>query len=133
MVTTTTLALGSKELSHEGIFISPDSWTTITSPFVHAGAIVTRLAAIEDMAAMSILCSDKTGTLTMNKVRARTTPLKLLYFIFSSELSLLIYPYTCNIYYIFIAYSYKELELLLQLLLWFALLLLNSWIYIFRI
>ena len=37
------------------------------------GAIVTRLAAIEDMAAMSILCSDKTGTLTMNKVRSPTT------------------------------------------------------------
>jgi H+-transporting ATPase len=49
IVTTTTLALGSKEL-------------------VHDGAIVSRLAAIEDMAAMSILCSDKTGTLTMNKV-----------------------------------------------------------------
>ncbi|KAJ1431495.1 HAD-like domain-containing protein, partial [Ochromonadaceae sp. CCMP2298] len=48
-VTTTTLALGSKELSQEG-------------------AIVTRLAAIEDMAGMSILCSDKTGTLTMNKM-----------------------------------------------------------------
>lgn len=49
IVTTTTLALGSKELSHHG-------------------AIVTRLAAIEDMASMSILCSDKTGTLTMNKM-----------------------------------------------------------------
>jgi len=49
IVTTTTLALGSKELSHEG-------------------AIVTRLAAIEDMASMSILCSDKTGTLTLNKM-----------------------------------------------------------------
>ena len=36
---------------------------------MYVGAIVTRLAAIEDMAAMSILCSDKTGTLTMNKVR----------------------------------------------------------------
>ena len=49
IVTTTTLALGSKELSHHG-------------------AIVTRLSAIEDMAGMSILCSDKTGTLTMNKM-----------------------------------------------------------------
>ncbi len=49
IVTTTTLALGSKELSHHG-------------------AIVTRLAAIEDMASMSILCSDKTGTLTLNKM-----------------------------------------------------------------
>ena len=49
IVTTTTLALGSKELSKHG-------------------AIVARLAAIEDMASMSILCSDKTGTLTMNKM-----------------------------------------------------------------
>ena len=49
IVTTTTLAVGSKEMSHEG-------------------AIVTRLAAIEDLAGMSILCSDKTGTLTLNKM-----------------------------------------------------------------
>ena len=43
IVTTTTLALGSKEL-------------------VKSGAIVKRLAAIEEMASMAILCSDKTGT-----------------------------------------------------------------------
>jgi H+-transporting ATPase len=49
IVTTTTLALGSKELTNDG-------------------AIVTRLAAIEDMAGMAILCCDKTGTLTMNKM-----------------------------------------------------------------
>jgi H+-transporting ATPase len=47
IVTNTTLALGSAELSKEG-------------------AIVSRLSAIEDMASMSILCSDKTGTLTTN-------------------------------------------------------------------
>eukprot|EP00401_Gymnodinium_catenatum_P003155 CAMPEP_0117607676 /NCGR_PEP_ID=MMETSP0784-20121206/80403_1 /TAXON_ID=39447 /ORGANISM="" /LENGTH=914 /DNA_ID=CAMNT_0005410901 /DNA_START=35 /DNA_END=2779 /DNA_ORIENTATION=- len=49
IVCTTTLALGSKELSKHG-------------------AIVTRLASIEDMAGMTMLCSDKTGTLTMNKM-----------------------------------------------------------------
>ena len=49
IVTTTTLALGSKELSAHG-------------------AIVKRLSAIEDLAGMEILCSDKTGTLTMNKM-----------------------------------------------------------------
>eukprot|EP01038_Epipyxis_sp_PR26KG_P012334 gene12334-16543_t len=49
IVTTTTLALGSKELSKHG-------------------AIVTRLSAIEDMAGMAVLCSDKTGTLTLNKM-----------------------------------------------------------------
>merc|ERR1711966_142396 len=49
IVTTTTLALGSKELTKHG-------------------AIVTRLAAIEDMAGMVILCSDKTGTPTLNQM-----------------------------------------------------------------
>merc|ERR1711871_1382627 len=49
IVTTTTLALGSKELTKHG-------------------AIVTRLAAIEDMAGMAILCSDKKGTLTLNEM-----------------------------------------------------------------
>jgi len=50
IVTTTTLALGAKELTKHG-------------------AIVTRLAAIEDMAGMAILCSDKTGTLTLNQMQ----------------------------------------------------------------
>jgi H+-transporting ATPase len=49
IVTTTTLAIGSKKL-------------------VKSGAIVARLAAIEDLASMGILCSDKTGTLTLNKM-----------------------------------------------------------------
>jgi len=49
IVTTTTLAIGSKVLSK-------------------SGAIVARLSAIEDMASMGILCSDKTGTLTLNKM-----------------------------------------------------------------
>jgi len=49
IVCTTTLALGSQQLSNEG-------------------AIVSRLAAIEDCAGMTILCSDKTGTLTLNKM-----------------------------------------------------------------
>jgi len=53
IVTTTTLALGSKELSYDG-------------------AIVTRLSAIEDLAGMAILCSDKTGTLTLNKMEIQT-------------------------------------------------------------
>ncbi len=40
---------------------------------------MTRLAAIEAMAGMDMLCSDKTGTLTLNKmviqVRAGSPPL----------------------------------------------------------
>ena len=49
IVCTTTLALGSRQLSA-------------------FGAIVTRLQAIEEMAGMNMLCSDKTGTLTLNKM-----------------------------------------------------------------
>jgi len=49
IVTTTTLALGSKSLSAKG-------------------AIVMRLSSIEEMAGMDCLCSEKTGTLTLNKV-----------------------------------------------------------------
>ena len=49
IVVTTTLAMGSRELS---------TWK----------AIVTRLTSIEALAGMNMLCSDKTGTLTMNKM-----------------------------------------------------------------
>lgn len=49
IVTTTTLAIGSKTLSRYG-------------------AIVSRLAAIDDLAGLNMLCSDKTGTLTKNKM-----------------------------------------------------------------
>lgn len=49
IVCTATLALGSRQLSAEG-------------------AIVTRLGSIEEMAGMNMLCSDKTGTLTLNKM-----------------------------------------------------------------
>jgi H+-transporting ATPase len=49
IVTTTTLAIGSKVMSK-------------------FGAIVSRLAAIEDLAGLNMLCSDKTGTLTKNKM-----------------------------------------------------------------
>ena len=51
-------------------FIHP-SIHSPTDSFIYSpkdGAIVSRLAAIEDMAGMSILCSDKTGTLTLNKM-----------------------------------------------------------------
>jgi H+-transporting ATPase len=70
IVCTTTLALGSHELSSEG-------------------AIVSRLAAIEDMAGMTILCSDKTGTLTLNKMQIQEeTPI---YFKGETQSSLLRY------------------------------------------
>lgn len=49
IVTTATLAIGSKILTSHG-------------------AIVSRLASIEDLAGMTMLCSDKTGTLTKNKM-----------------------------------------------------------------
>ena len=49
IVCTSTLALGSRDLSDKGI-------------------IVARLSAIEELAGMTVLCSDKTGTLTKNKL-----------------------------------------------------------------
>jgi len=50
VVTTSTMALGSQALSKEG-------------------AIVSRLRSIEALAGMDLLCSDKTGTLTQNKMQ----------------------------------------------------------------
>jgi H+-transporting ATPase len=59
IVTTTTLAIGSKGLAKHG-------------------AIVAKLSAIEDLAGMSILCSDKTGTLTLNQMMLqKDTPIYL--------------------------------------------------------
>jgi H+-transporting ATPase len=48
-VLSVTLAIGAKELSAQK-------------------AIVTHVTAIEELAAVTILCSDKTGTLTLNKL-----------------------------------------------------------------
>ncbi len=49
VVCTSTLAVGSHRMAHMKV-------------------IVARLSAIEELASMSILCSDKTGTLTLNKL-----------------------------------------------------------------
>jgi len=46
---TTSLAIGSRELAKKGV-------------------LVTRLSALEDAATMDVLCADKTGTITMNKL-----------------------------------------------------------------
>lgn len=48
-VLSVTLAIGAKQLSEKK-------------------AIVTHVTAIEELAAVTILCSDKTGTLTLNKL-----------------------------------------------------------------
>ncbi|GLI62247.1 hypothetical protein VaNZ11_004843 [Volvox africanus] len=52
-VLSVTLALGAAKLATEG-------------------AIVARMSAVEEMAGMDILCSDKTGTLTLNKLSIET-------------------------------------------------------------
>merc|ERR1711968_411945 len=49
VVCTSTMAIGSRKLAEKK-------------------AIVTRLAAIEELAGMNMLCSDKTGTLTLGKM-----------------------------------------------------------------
>jgi len=49
MVLSVTMAIGSHKLAQQG-------------------AITKRMTAIEEMAGMDVLCSDKTGTLTLNKL-----------------------------------------------------------------
>ncbi len=41
------------------------------------GAITKRMTAIEEMAGMDVLCSDKTGTLTLNKLTVDKTLLEV--------------------------------------------------------
>ena len=40
-------------------------------------AIVTRMTAIEELAGMTMLCSDKTGTLTLNKLTINKDEIRL--------------------------------------------------------
>lgn len=41
------------------------------------GAITKRMTAIEEMAGMDVLCSDKTGTLTLNKLTVDQTMIEV--------------------------------------------------------
>jgi H+-transporting ATPase len=50
VVATSTMAVGARRLAQDGI-------------------IVSKLSAIEEMAGMTVLCCDKTGTLTLNQLR----------------------------------------------------------------
>ena len=54
VVSTAVLAAGSRQLAAKDV-------------------LVTRLAAIEELAAVEVLCSDKTGTLTLNKLEMGET------------------------------------------------------------
>lgn len=54
------------------------------------GAITKRMTAIEEMAGMDVLCSDKTGTLTLNKLTVDKNLIEVchylpLYWKFSSD------------------------------------------------
>ncbi|KAJ1857954.1 hypothetical protein GGH12_000600 [Coemansia sp. RSA 1822] len=57
-VLSVTLAIGAKQLAEHK-------------------AIVTRISAIEELAGVTILCSDKTGTLTLNELTIKTDSVKL--------------------------------------------------------
>lgn len=45
------------------------------------GAITKRMTAIEEMAGMDVLCSDKTGTLTLNKLTVDKNMIEVILFI----------------------------------------------------
>jgi len=60
IVCLTTLAVGARQMSARVPSFPPSS--LLPEPFTKFGAIVSRLTAIEDMAGMNMLCSDKTGT-----------------------------------------------------------------------
>jgi P-type E1-E2 ATPase len=49
------------------------------------GAITKRMTAIEEMAGMDVLCSDKTGTLTLNKLTVDTTLVEVLCYSYLSD------------------------------------------------
>lgn len=57
-VLSVTMAIGSHRLSQQG-------------------AITKRMTAIEEMAGMDVLCSDKTGTLTLNKLTVDKTMIEV--------------------------------------------------------
>jgi H+-transporting ATPase len=79
-VLSVTMAIGSHRLSQQVMYrntiVECLIWRSI---FLHCndnvcastrsqGAITKRMTAIEEMAGMDVLCSDKTGTLTLNKL-----------------------------------------------------------------
>ncbi|CAO3600427.1 unnamed protein product [Absidia cylindrospora] len=76
-VLSVTLAIGAKQLAEHK-------------------AIVTRITAIEEMAAVTILCSDKTGTLTLNKLIVDKPTIKT-YAEFDNEAIILISAYASRV------------------------------------
>lgn len=52
------------------------------------GAITKRMTAIEEMAGMDVLCSDKTGTLTLNKLTVDKNLIEVEHEIFAYLISL---------------------------------------------
>jgi P-type E1-E2 ATPase len=51
------------------------------------GAITKRMTAIEEMAGMDVLCSDKTGTLTLNKLTVDKSMIEVLLLILFYQVS----------------------------------------------
>ena len=80
-VLSVTMAIGSHRLSQQVGYTGCCSFIALTFLMVQClmgymgyylmnmqGAITKRMTAIEEMAGMDVLCSDKTGTLTLNKL-----------------------------------------------------------------
>ncbi|KAJ1966444.1 hypothetical protein GGI12_000088 [Dipsacomyces acuminosporus] len=76
-VLSVTLAIGAKQLAEHK-------------------AIVTRISAIEELAGVTILCSDKTGTLTLNELTIKTETVRL-YADYSVEEVLLLSAYASRV------------------------------------
>ncbi|KAI8320191.1 plasma-membrane proton-e, partial [Martensiomyces pterosporus] len=76
-VLSVTLAIGAKQLAEHK-------------------AIVTRISAIEELAGVTILCSDKTGTLTLNELTIKTEAIKL-YSEYKSDEVLLLSAYASRV------------------------------------
>lgn len=70
--------------------------------FLMQGAITKRMTAIEEMAGMDVLCSDKTGTLTLNKLTVDKNLIEVINHLYPNGFDLLIPSLQDNLVLIFL-------------------------------